>query len=82
MYYTIIDDLGHTCGHKHKTYHTSLDCLDKLIDKKPDLWDIPAVEIIEVKKKVDFQWIAAFWNKYGQDLGHTVQQTMDKLYPA
>ena len=55
MYYTVIDDLGHTCGHKHKTFGNAMDCLDKLIDKKPDQWDIPAVEIIEVNKKVDFE---------------------------
>lgn len=80
MYYTVIDDEGRTCGHRHKYKCRALDCLDKLIDKKPAQWDIPAVEILEVRHTVDFEYLAAFWQKYGQDMKLNIQQTMDKLY--
>jgi hypothetical protein len=82
MYYTVIDDEGHTCGHKHKAYNRAIDCYDKLVGSNPDQWDILG-NVLEVTcKDVDFEYLAAFWAKYGQDMGHTVQQTMDKLYPA
>ncbi len=76
MYYTVIDENCHTCGHRHRHYGKAVDCLDKFLDFTP-CNEEPF--LVEVKKPIpleDAGFIRAAYQKYGED--QPFQQFADK----
>ncbi len=77
MYYAVIDENCHTCGHKHKNYGEAVDCFDKIIDFTP-CNDEPF--ILKVTKSIPLQevgYLRTAWEKYG-DGKDSFQEFVDK----